>query len=73
MMTMTPPKKWPKNAEWARLDGIALALEIQEILRPVRDETETMSISEIVRRTGQAIDCLHELQRKLRSVGPGVG
>ena len=67
---MTKAKRWPTNAEWARLDGIALAEQGADIVRPLRDRCEEMSSLEIVRRSGQAIDNYQRIAKLLRAVGP---
>jgi len=67
---MSKAKRWPTNAEWARLDALAKSGKIINLLRPVRDECEHLTTLELVRRTGQAIDELSEIVLILRAVGP---
>lgn len=64
---MTPTKRWPNNAEWARTDSIArLEKEIGSLVEIVdKDLTQI----EMLRRLGKTIDGLRQVQNWLREAG----
>ena len=66
---MTPPKRWPKNAEWARLDCIALAREIDGLALPVF-EGQRMTEIEKVQRAGRICRLSQEIIYKLEAARP---
>jgi len=68
---MTKAKRWPNNAEWARMEAIALAERIAKTLRPVRDNTDKLSTIEIVRRTADAIDASQIIKQHLNAARNG--
>lgn len=60
---MTPPKKWPHVAEWARADSIALAgLSRVELLKLIDGISDPVTL----RRIARVIDNLREIETKLR-------
>jgi hypothetical protein len=63
----TPPKRWPNNAEWARLDSIHLANQGRKDLLNALDGIDNPVI---LRRIAKAIDTFTEIETKLISVGP---
>lgn len=64
---MTPPKKWPENAEWARLDSITLARNGRKVLEDSLDETNNPTL---LRQMAKAIGAFREIESKLLAVGP---
>ena len=65
---MTKSKRWPNNAEWARLDAIAAAQKAIELLHPVRQQTTELGTLEIVRRTAEAMDKMSLIIGRLNEV-----
>lgn len=60
---MTKAKKWPENAEWARVDAIA-TLE-----RSTRELSKIIDLDipdEAIRRIGKLINELHITKEKLK-------
>jgi hypothetical protein len=65
---MTDAKRWPKNAEAARLDGIAKARKIRQLQRQIADElapilngqADRLTAIEIARRVAMAINMASE-------------
>jgi hypothetical protein len=66
---MTPRKRWPNEAEWARLDAIAKAHKIDALARPILDG-EPMTEIERVQRAGQICRAALEIAKALQAVGP---
>lgn len=66
---MTPRKRWPNEAEWARLDAIARAQRIDMLARPIL-EGEGMTEVERIQRAGQICRLALEITRDLQAVGP---
>ena len=62
----TAPKRWPTNADWARLDSIALAAEIDDLALPIF-EAEPMTEIEKVQRAGRICRLAQEIKSKLES------
>ena len=58
----TPAKKWPQNAEWARMDSIALAEQGWRMLDALLDELDNVHH---VRQVGRVMDNLKEIRFKL--------
>jgi len=58
----TPPKKWPQNCEYARLDSIALAEQSWRMLDSLLDELEDVRH---VRLIGRAMGKQKEIIFKL--------
>ena len=65
---MTPSKRWPNNAEWARADSIArLEREIGALVDIVnRDDLNRL---EEMRKMVNVIDGLRQVQTWLRTAG----
>lgn len=59
---VTPRKKWPTNAEWARLDAIALAGQAERILDALLDELDNVHH---VRQVGRVMGMLKDIHHKL--------
>lgn len=59
---MTPQKKWPENAEWARLDSIALAQQGSNLLEEILYEVDD---PEHLRRIAVAIKRFEQIKLKL--------
>lgn len=64
---MTPPKKWPQNAEWARMDCITLARTGRSALVNILDETNNPAL---LRQMVKAIEAFRDIETKLLAVGP---
>ena len=61
---MTPRKKWPHGAEWARMDAIsAIESVMADILRIIDSD---MSILEIVRKLAVIVSRLRKAQESLK-------
>ena len=70
---MTPPKRWPNSADYARTESIALARKCLLQMEPMKsalDEGEIVSSYELSRRMGTMSDNLHRMIELLSSVGP---
>lgn len=65
---MTVPRRWPNNAEDARIDSIALCEKAVGILKESCDRD--LSDMDILRRLIKVVDLLRQTQAILRSVGP---
>jgi len=68
---MTPPKRWPKNAEDARVESLSQARRIDRLVVPILDG-ETMTHAELMQRAGQICRAAQVIVRELASVGPKV-
>lgn len=66
---MTLRKRWPNEAEWARLDAIARAQRIDDLARPVLDG-EAMTEIERIQRAGQICRAALEIVKDLQAAGP---
>lgn len=66
----TPKKKWPHEADWARIDSIAAAQRGQEAIEPLFRNSQDI---EVVRGTGTAIHCFWKIIDSLKSVGVNSG
>lgn len=66
----TKAKRWPNNAEFARVESIALAtkglLSCRKIIEDGRADALTTA------RAAKALDSLHRIRSLLQSVGPRV-
>lgn len=58
----TPAKRWPNNAEWARLDCIALSRTGRAAIMGIIDQTHDIKT---VRAIVKAADCFREIEMKL--------
>ncbi len=58
----TPAKKWPQNADWARLDSIALAEQSWRMLDALLDELANIHH---VRQVGRVMANLKEINFRL--------
>jgi hypothetical protein len=63
------PKRWPNNADWARLDAIADALRIDTLAQPILNG-EAMTEIERIQRAGQICRMAMKIIQELQSVGP---
>ena len=59
---VTKTKRWPNNAEWARMDAIALAVQGEHILDALLDELDNVHH---VRQIGRVMGLLKEIRIKL--------
>ena len=64
---MTPRKRWPNEAEWAREDAIAILEKVVGSLIEVVDKDLTQI--EIMKRLAKAVNALRQVQQRLRDVG----
>lgn len=67
----TPAKRWPTNAEWARMDAMCAGEKSVAALSPILDGN--MSWQEVYRRVGQALNESNRVVITLRDVGPRAG
>lgn len=58
----TPQKKWPQNAEWARMDAIVLAEQSWRMLDALLDELDN---AHLVRQLGRVMANQKEIKFKL--------
>lgn len=58
----TPRKKWPHEAEWARVDAIQCAEQSWLILENLLD---TLDSADQVRQVGRAMSMMQEIKFKL--------
>ena len=65
---MTLRKRWPNEAEWARMDAIVKAQRIDALARPVLDG-EAMTEIERIQRAGQICRQGLEIVRDLQAAG----
>jgi hypothetical protein len=65
---MTPRKRWPNEADWARTESIAHARRIDTLARPMLDG-EGMTEVERVQRAGQICRAALEIEKDLQAVG----
>ena len=66
---MTPRKRWPNEADWARQDAIALAQRIETLATPISDG-ESMTEIERIQRASQICRCALKIVNHLQAVGP---
>jgi hypothetical protein len=66
---MTARRRWPNEADWARLDAIARAQKIISLSRPMFDG-ERMTDLERVQRAGQICLAALEIISGLQAAGP---
>ncbi len=66
---MTPRKRWPNEADWARQNAIAGAQRIDRLARPILDG-EGMTEIERIQRAGQICRAALEIVKDLLAVGP---
>jgi hypothetical protein len=66
---MTRRKRWPNEADWARLDAIAKAHSIDAMARPIL-EGESMTEIERIQRAGRICRAALEIVEKMLAVGP---
>jgi hypothetical protein len=62
----TKAKRWPNNADWARLDCISLARQSRRLLTETLDDVDN---PELLRRMARVMEALREIEIKLNSVG----
>jgi hypothetical protein len=63
---MTPPKKWPHQAEYARLDTISRSRQIRELTKQCRNRINEPSI---IRNLGDILDLTYEIEIGMLNVG----
>jgi hypothetical protein len=63
----TPAKRWPTNAEWARMDALAQAGQGRRLLLAELDRIEDIGL---MRRIAKAIEKFSDIERTLGAVGP---
>ncbi len=66
---MTNPRRWPTNADNARIDAIALAARIDHLAEPLL-EGEAMTKAELIQRAGQICRAAQKIISGLQAVGP---
>jgi len=66
---MTPRKRWPNEADWARLNAIARAQRIDTLAQPILNG-ESMTEIERIQRAGRICRSALEIVRDLQAVGP---
>jgi len=64
---MTTRKRWPNNAENARIEALANARKGLNVISPALDRLQD---PESLRVVAVANDCLHRIVTELISVGP---
>lgn len=67
---MTPKKRWPNEAEWARLDAISRAQRIDHLARAILDG-EPMTEVERIQRAGQICRAALEIMKDLQAAAAG--
>lgn len=67
---MTPPRKWPHHAEWARMDAIAAFAAVRKQLREVQKIMLSSPLEAMV-LLGQAADKCGEGEMMLRRAKDG--
>ena len=65
---MTPRKRWPNEADWARLDSISLAQQIDGLATPI-SAGEAMTEIERIQRANQICRMALQIVIKLQAVG----
>ncbi len=63
----TPPKRWPNNADQARMDCIACARHGRKMLL---DELDNETNPTILRQMAKALEDFRKIETSLLSVGP---
>lgn len=63
----TRPKRWPNNAEYARMTSVAHALKIEQTLRPVLDGAPMTEVEKL-RRIANAIIAAAKIAQELERV-----
>ncbi len=63
---MTPRKKWPHVADWARMDAISKAREIRRVAGEIHDTSMDVVT---VRKAGRIMEMTREIEAKLLEVG----
>lgn len=66
---MTARKRWPNEADWARLDSIVLAERIESLASPISDSVGMTEI-ERVQRASKISQLALKIINKLQAVGP---
>jgi len=70
---MTPKRRWPNEAEHARMDAIALAEKVKMQVLPMLDALEqnkNVSAQELLLRLARISNAANEIKLKLLEVGP---
>ena len=70
---MTANRRWPNNAEHARLDAIALAERAKAQVMPMLEALEqnkNVSALELSLRLSRVLNSVNEIKVKLLEVGP---
>lgn len=70
---MTPKKRWPNEAEHARLDAMSLARRIKQQILPMLDALEDgkpVTSLELSLRLNRISNAANEIEVKLLEVGP---
>ena len=70
---MTPKKRWPNEAENARLDSIALAEQVKRQILPMLDaleEGKSVSALELSLRLTRINNAANEIKTKLLEASP---
>ena len=70
---MTPKKRWPNEADYARIDAIVLAERVKAQILPMLDALEkgkSVSALELSLRLNRISIAVSEIKTKLLEVGP---
>jgi len=70
---MTPRKRWPNEADRARMDAIGLARRVKAQIMPMLDALEggkTVSSLELSLRLNRISNAANEIEVKLLQAGP---
>jgi hypothetical protein len=66
----TPSKRWPNNAEWARMDAISAARESWKTLDQLLDE---LSNPNHIRKVARVMEKQREIENKLIKAKDAAG
>jgi hypothetical protein len=64
---MTPPRKWPENAEYVRTISLSNVRKIREIVRYAQRISKEL---EVVKQLSEALEYTYTVENDLNSVGP---
>lgn len=72
---MTPPRRWPNEADHARTESIAQAKKIVQQMAPMKDAIEagkSVSSLELMVRLSRMSDAANKIVEELMRVGPKI-
>lgn len=70
---MTPKKRWPNEADHARMDSMTLARRIKQQILPMLEALEqgkSVTSLELSLRLNRISNAAHDIEVKLMEVGP---